>query len=73
MPVDPSAQRADENVRLAQAPTNPKDFHALAVGMAEILIQRPAATRGKAPLSDGAEKTSSVLGGGSMAPSKLES
>ena len=37
MPVDPSAQRADENVRLAQAPANPKEFHALAVQMAEIL------------------------------------
>jgi carbonic anhydrase len=37
MPVDPTAQRADENVRLAQAPTNPKEFHALAVQMAAIL------------------------------------
>jgi carbonic anhydrase len=44
MPVDPSAARADENVRLAQAPTNPKEFHALAVQMAEILMPRPAAT-----------------------------
>jgi carbonic anhydrase len=43
MPVDPSALRADENVRLAQAPTNPKDFHSLAVQMAELLMQRPAA------------------------------
>lgn len=37
MPVDPHAARRDENVRLAQAPTNPNDFRALAVQMAEIL------------------------------------
>jgi len=37
MPVDPVAPFADENVRLALAPTNPKDFHTLAVEMAEIL------------------------------------
>jgi carbonic anhydrase len=40
MPVDPAAPRADENVRLAQAPMNPKEFHALAVQMAEILMHR---------------------------------
>ncbi|WP_165250341.1 carbonic anhydrase [Paludisphaera soli] len=37
MPVDPSAPRCDENVRLASAPSNPKEFHALAVQMARIL------------------------------------
>jgi len=37
MPVDPAAAFADENVRLALAPTNPKDFHTLAKQMAEIL------------------------------------
>jgi carbonic anhydrase len=37
MPVDPAAPFADKNVRLALAPTNPKDFHTLAVQMAEIL------------------------------------
>lgn len=42
MPVNPSAPRSDENVRLAHAPTNPKEFHALAVQMAEILRPRPA-------------------------------
>jgi carbonic anhydrase len=42
MPVDPSAPRADANVRLAQAATNPKEFHALAVQMAELLAKRPA-------------------------------
>jgi carbonic anhydrase len=37
MPVDPNAARADENVRLARSATNPTEFRALAVQMAEIL------------------------------------
>jgi carbonic anhydrase len=37
MPVDPMAPRSDENVRLAQAPNNPKEFRALAIQMAELL------------------------------------
>jgi carbonic anhydrase len=37
MPVDPGAARRDENVRLAQALRDPKEFRALAVRMAEIL------------------------------------
>ena len=37
MPVDPTAPRSDENVHLARAPTNPKEFQALAVQMAQIL------------------------------------
>ncbi|WP_092056276.1 carbonic anhydrase [Planctomicrobium piriforme] len=37
MPVDPNAPRSDDNVRLAHAPTNPTEFHALAVQMAELL------------------------------------
>ena len=37
MPVDPSAPRCDENVHLASSPTNPKEFYALAIRMAEIL------------------------------------
>jgi carbonic anhydrase len=37
MPVDPMAPRSDENVRLALAPTNPREFHALAIQMAELL------------------------------------
>ncbi len=37
MPVDPQAPPADENVRLAYSPTNPKEFGALAVQMAQIL------------------------------------
>jgi carbonic anhydrase len=40
MPVDPNAALSDENVRLAHAPTNPTEFRALAMHMAEIL--RPA-------------------------------
>ncbi|HEY2839214.1 MAG TPA: carbonic anhydrase [Pirellulales bacterium] len=37
MPVDPNAIRSDENVRLAQAPSNPLEFHTLAVRMADML------------------------------------
>jgi carbonic anhydrase len=37
MPVDPMAPRSDENVRLAQAPNNPKEFRVLAIQMAELL------------------------------------
>jgi carbonic anhydrase len=51
MPVDPSAPRADENVRLAQAPANPKEFHALAIQMAEILKNRSIAPLGHGPAS----------------------
>ncbi len=43
MPVDPGAPASDENVHLAYAPTNPRDFRTLAVQMAEILRQRPVA------------------------------
>jgi carbonic anhydrase len=37
MPVDPRAPRGDQNVRIAQAPATPREFHALAIQMAEIL------------------------------------
>jgi carbonic anhydrase len=37
MPNNPKAPSADSNVRLAQAPTNPKEFQSLARQMAEIL------------------------------------
>jgi carbonic anhydrase len=40
MPVDPTAPRADENVRLAIAPSDPNDLQSLAVQMAEILRRR---------------------------------
>ena len=47
MPVDPVAPFADKNVRLAHAPANPKDFHTLAIEMAEILA--PKANKASAP------------------------
>lgn len=37
MPHDPWAPPSDENIRLAYAPANPRDFRALAVQMAELL------------------------------------
>jgi len=40
MPIDPAAAFSDKNVRLADAPTNPKDFHTLAIEMAEILAPK---------------------------------
>lgn len=50
MPYDPGAPPSDDNVRLAYAPANPREFHALAIQMAELLkkyeerggISRPA-------------------------------
>jgi carbonic anhydrase len=57
MPVDPTAPVSDENVHLAYAPTNPRDFRTLAVQMAEILRARHAPPSGPeaapAPLDDG--------------------
>ena len=52
MPVDPTASRSDDNVRLAQAPTNPREFHALAIRMAEILKSSPN-SQPAGPESDG--------------------
>jgi carbonic anhydrase len=43
MPVDPYAPRADENVQLAIAPSNPTEFRSLARQMAELL--KPAQGR----------------------------
>jgi carbonic anhydrase len=37
MPVDPTALRDDQNVRLAHAPTNPMEFRVLARQMGELL------------------------------------
>ena len=37
VPVDPLAPPSDENVHLAYAPTNPREFSTLAIKMAEIL------------------------------------
>jgi carbonic anhydrase len=43
MPVDPSAPRRDENVRLAEAPTNPNEFRLIAEQMASLLAPRDTA------------------------------
>ena len=51
MPVDPRAVRDDVNVGLAQAPSNPREFHSLAVQMADLLRERPAASRSDRPSS----------------------
>jgi len=37
IPVNPNAPRSDDNVRLAHAPTNPSEFHDLAIEMATLL------------------------------------
>ena len=53
MPVDPQAPPSDGNVHLAYAPTNPREFSALAIRMAEIL--RPVSvTRNNAAIESGA-------------------
>ncbi len=54
MPVDPNSPLKEENVKLAYAPTNPREFASLAVQMAEILKPRgdapPAQSNGKGQL-----------------------
>ena len=45
MPVDPNSTLKDENVKLAYAPTNPREFAALAIHMAQILLPRDPAKR----------------------------
>ena len=42
MPVDPRAPVSPENVNLAYAPTNPKEFRTMAVRMAELLKPKAA-------------------------------
>jgi carbonic anhydrase len=50
MPHDPFAPPADDRVNIADAPTNPRDFNALAVQMAEVLLPRaPLFAAGKQP------------------------
>ena len=55
MPVDPNAPPSDENVQLAYAPTNPREFNTLAIQMAEILkpVERENAQRPKCEWPDG--------------------
>jgi carbonic anhydrase len=38
IPVDPYALRCDENVKLAKSPSNPAEFQALAIEVAEVLL-----------------------------------
>lgn len=42
MPVNPTAHVAPENVNLAYAPTNPKEFNTMALHMAELLMPTAA-------------------------------
>lgn len=55
MPVDSSAPRSDENVHLAVAPTNPKEFHALAVQLADHVRPHKVAPHAQAR-KDGASR-----------------
>jgi hypothetical protein len=48
MPFDPSGNEAPENVHLALAPTNPRDFSNLANAIATSLLPRVGAN-GSAP------------------------
>jgi len=45
MPVNPNSTLTDENVKLAYAPTNPREFAALAIQMAQILLPRDPSKR----------------------------
>lgn len=51
MPLDPHAPVADENVTLAYAPTNPREFNTLAVQMAHIL--KPKSLHPELPAGSG--------------------
>jgi carbonic anhydrase len=53
MPVIPDAPVADQNVRLSYAPTNPREFHALAIQMAQLLKVKyfPVDGASNAPIS----------------------
>ncbi len=75
MPVDPGAAVTPENVHLAYAPTNPKEFHNLAIQMAELLkgqylaTDQPAGPAPAAPSSDGLTATpASSNGSGTVGP-----
>ena len=66
MPVDPSASLSDDTVHLAYAPTNPKEFSALASQIAEILhpdnrkrieVEDAARSNGSADAADSSVKS----------------
>lgn len=59
MPVNPTAAVADQNVNLAYAPTNPREFTMMALQMAELL--RPASGGPPTPDSKAADRV--VRGG----------
>src|SRR5262249_21406334 len=50
MPNNPLAPASDQNVNLALPPSNPKEFHTLAVRMAEILLPMAHSSRSSSPL-----------------------
>ncbi len=68
MPNDPKAPATDRNVRLAHAPTDPREFQALARRMAEILRPLDQDTReqaGNGELTNGAVVKPDAVGQGS--------
>ena len=65
MPNDPTAPPSDANVRLAQAPTNPRDFQVLARQMAD-LLRTPAG--GDRTIPDHADGASAANGNPAAAP-----
>jgi len=60
MPVDPNAALKDENGTLAYAPTNPREFAALAIQMAQILLPRGEDNRAK-PAGNGQSAISTLI------------
>jgi carbonic anhydrase len=65
MPNNPQAPASDPNVRLAHAPTNPKEFQSLARRMAEIL------RGGAATASNLADRTAEGNGNGEAIPNPV--
>lgn len=65
MPVDPSASVSDDNVHLAYAPANPKEFSALASRIAEILHPD---NRNRIAIAEAAKPNGAPNGGGSTVP-----
>jgi carbonic anhydrase len=60
MPVDPNAALKDENGTLAYAPTNPREFAALAIQMGQILLPRGEGNRAK-PDGNGQSAISTLI------------
>jgi hypothetical protein len=66
MPNDPAAPPTDQNVKLAIAPSNPREFQVLALKMAEIL--RPDRKADEAPAVPDRALVSEALEDGNGAP-----